>query len=368
MTRQWIVGLVAAAALLSPGSAEAATVCDLTPGTLHVDLKASGDDASLRVDATGKIVVSSGGDPITCDGGDATTTTTDTIFVFNVSPAGFNSVGINDVSRFAPGASTDFEGGGDPEIEIIVGLNNAPYSQLTVRGTAGDDTMRLGSDGLNTNAVAGELVPDPDLFATDVGTLLINGVAGADTISAAGGAGTGAAYAGSVRMLGEDGADRLTGGTSRDELYGGAGADTLWTRDGVRDAAGCGGDADTVTADVRDALAGCETIVLPPSPPAGGDPPRDTLAPAFVGRVRVRHRAFRYALSEPATVTIVIRRGHRRVRTLHRAVPAGTSRTRVPRRLRTGRYRARLEAVDAAGNRSKPARVRFRVKRPRSLR
>jgi 6-phosphogluconolactonase (cycloisomerase 2 family) len=98
----------------------------------------------------------------------------------------------------------------------------------------------------------------------------------------------------------------------------------------------------------------------PPPPPPKHDPPaKDTLAPTISG-VRVTHRrsraAVRFRLSEPATVTVKIGR-----RTITRVAKAGPNRLRV--KLRAGRYRARLTAVDAAGNRSATTTARFRMPR-----
>lgn len=118
------------------------------------------------------------------------------------------------------------------------------------------------------------------------------------------------------------------------------------------------------------------------------------------GRTRVSARrratkgtAFRFRLSERATVTITIRRrlqgrlsrGRcrkptralrkrrrcvRRVRTgaLRRALPAGRHKVAFSGRigakaLRRGRYDAVIQAVDPASNKSKPARLRFRLVR-----
>jgi Tol biopolymer transport system component len=107
-----------------------------------------------------------------------------------------------------------------------------------------------------------------------------------------------------------------------------------------------------------------------------------------------RGTAFRYVLSAPARVAIVIerrehgrragrrcRRATRRLRTrrrctrfvragtlVRRARPAGRNQTpfsgRIGRRaLRVGRYRATLTAIDGAGKRSTPRRVFFRIAR-----
>ena len=93
---------------------------------------------------------------------------------------------------------------------------------------------------------------------------------------------------------------------------------------------------------------------------------------ATVARTR-RGTRIRYALSEPAAVTLRIQRAARgrrwaRVGTLRRSASAGASRVafsgRIARRaLRPGIYRLIVEARDAAGNASLAALKVFRVVR-----
>lgn len=97
--------------------------------------------------------------------------------------------------------------------------------------------------------------------------------------------------------------------------------------------------------------------------------PADRVAPR-VRRARFARRAFRFSLSEPAVVRITITRvGRRRSSgTLARTLKAGSRRVAFSGRigrtaLRRGRYRARLVATDAAGNRSRAVTVRFRLAR-----
>jgi len=87
---------------------------------------------------------------------------------------------------------------------------------------------------------------------------------------------------------------------------------------------------------------------------------------------RKRWTRFRFRLSERAAVTYAISRRsrgrYRRVVSLTRPGSRGSNRKRFSRRigkrkLRLGTYRARLVATDAAGNRSRPKQVGFRVVR-----
>ena len=84
---------------------------------------------------------------------------------------------------------------------------------------------------------------------------------------------------------------------------------------------------------------------------------------------------FRYTLSEQARVSLKIQRRlrgrparYRKVATLTRSGRAGVNLTRFTgrigkRALRPGRYRARITAIDAAGNRSASRAARFRIAR-----
>jgi hypothetical protein len=119
------------------------------------------------------------------------------------------------------------------------------------------------------------------------------------------------------------------------------------------------------------------------TPPAGGGPPApqpsgDRVKPV-TSRVRMTHRrfrpgrratAFRFVLSEPAAVRIVIRRVGRYVGQLRRGrLDAGahtiawTGRLRG-RKARPGLYAAVVIATDLAGNLSLPVLKEFRVLRP----
>ena len=97
----------------------------------------------------------------------------------------------------------------------------------------------------------------------------------------------------------------------------------------------------------------------------------DMTAPRFPGGVKVklkkagsRKRAtFKFSLSEPATVTVSLKRGRRPIGKATRAFArAGAATLPFPKRLRRGRYSATLIATDLNKNRSRPTRVRFRVR------
>jgi hypothetical protein len=114
--------------------------------------------------------------------------------------------------------------------------------------------------------------------------------------------------------------------------------------------------------------------VIAPAPPPTGDVTKPNVSHARMTkrrfRVRRRATAFRFSISEPADVQIVIRRRSvrgRRLGAISRAdLSAGANMIRFSgrlrgRRLKPGRYVAVLTAVDAAGNHSVRRMFRFTV-------
>jgi FtsP/CotA-like multicopper oxidase with cupredoxin domain len=141
-------------------------------------------------------------------------------------------------------------------------------------------------------------------------------------------------------------------------------------------------DVDQMTLDlhVQDAPAPTPTATPSATPapsatptPAGSDaqpqttpPPADRTAPVIRG-VRVKRLAratrVRLRLSEPARLTVTVRRGSRRVARVSGAGVTARNTLKVRKRLRPGRYVVVAGAVDAAGNRARPVRVALRVPR-----
>lgn len=110
-----------------------------------------------------------------------------------------------------------------------------------------------------------------------------------------------------------------------------------------------------------------------PSPPPADDhtttpapsPSADTTRPA-ISRVKLRPLAHAarvtFRLSEPATVTVALRKGKRTVRSVRLQAPRGT-RTITMRKLRKARYTVTIRARDAMGNRSATKRSLLRIRR-----
>jgi hypothetical protein len=228
---------VGAVLLVAPPEASAATSCDYssTGKLLQVLIPASNDIAVLSVASGGQIVVESanGGPTVTCTGGTATVTSTNAIQVFNQSGAQGNRVDIDGANAFVPGASTETaENGGTPEIEIFVNLNGS--GELRVFTTSSGGFTRVGTNGINPNAVSTEDEPDADIFLTDVPlqNLLIAGGLGPDSLSAQGGLGTGAPLTQGIRLEGGNGGGGIEGGEDGDTIRGGLGEDALFGRGG----------------------------------------------------------------------------------------------------------------------------------------
>jgi acid phosphatase type 7 len=116
---------------------------------------------------------------------------------------------------------------------------------------------------------------------------------------------------------------------------------------------------------------GLVAIPPPPGPAADGTAPVITKL-RLVPRPIRRKSAFRYELSEAAKVKFTIKRKgagrYRSVGEFTQLGSAGVNKRRFrakirARRLRPGTFEARLRAVDAAGNRSAPKTIGFRVVR-----
>jgi Ca2+-binding RTX toxin-like protein len=245
--------------IATPGVASAATTCDYSGGLLDVQLPASGDRARLVVSGTGEIEVHNVSNQVACTGvgGPPSVSNTNVISMVNGANAIGSSVEIVAPSRFAPGANTLGENGGDPEIEISVNLNDGTASELTVGGGTIGVPIRFGASGINPNAIPGEVQPDADIFPTGVGGLL--GVSDQDvggTVSAAGGAGTGGPLTRPITLEGGQGVDLLIGGEGIDNLRGADGPDTL-NGGGGNDSLVPGGDA---AGDSMDGGAGTDGV------------------------------------------------------------------------------------------------------------
>ena len=253
-----------------------------------------------------------------------------------------------------------------------------------VRGGDGADTMVGGAAADQLDGWGGN-----DELRGDAGEDVLLGGSGDDRAFGADGQDT---------IEGGDGSDLVDGGAGVDTLHGdqlpvckpigcATGRDTIDARDGGRDVVTCGPGEDSSQLDATDELPNphspdaCEHIdrsTTGGGVNSGGDVSAPELRNLRIGNVRRgRSTKVRYTLSEAAVVTFTVERRMQRggkvrwskVRaTLRQQGKAGYNERRFNatlqgRRLRTGRYRLTAAARDAAGNRSQPIRVAFRVLR-----
>ena len=133
----------------------------------------------------------------------------------------------------------------------------------TVRIPSARDPLSVSLDGNADDGVAGEgdnFLADVEGIAGGRGPDTLSGNASANQITGGDGADTILGLGGEDGLVGERGDDTLDGGEGTDSLEGEAGADRLRSRDSGPDEAACGAGADTVLADVLDALAAdCES-------------------------------------------------------------------------------------------------------------
>lgn len=115
-----------------------------------------------------------------------------------------------------------------------------------LRGLAGDDCLE-GSSG-NDVLVGG---PGDDRLNGGLGRDRLLGGPGRDRLRGGVGGDT---------LYGNEDADTIEPGRGSDLVFAGPGDDTIAARDGVRDRIDCGPGVDTVRADRRDRLRGCERI------------------------------------------------------------------------------------------------------------
>jgi plastocyanin len=100
----------------------------------------------------------------------------------------------------------------------------------------------------------------------------------------------------------------------------------------------------------------------PPPPPPPASPPADTTPPAL-SAVREKSKKLVFTLSEPAKVTIKVRKGHKLVKTFHMSGKQGANSFRLTHRgLKKGvKYRALITASDSSGNVSLAKSLRVKI-------
>jgi hypothetical protein len=142
-----------------------------------------------------------------------------------------------------------------------------------VRGTRDDNVLRgtifgdrlVGDDGDDLlKGLAGadclEGGTGNDVLDGGDGDDRLSGASGRDRLTGGNGADKLTGGRGNDRLNGGNGDDTLSPGAGHDAIAGGAGNDTINSVDGVRETVDCGKGRDTVRADRRDRLKGCEKV------------------------------------------------------------------------------------------------------------
>jgi hypothetical protein len=148
-----------------------------------------------------------------------------------------------------------------------------PPCANVVRGTRDDDVVRgtgfgdrlVGGDGDDLLKGLGgadclEGGSGNDVLDGGDGDDRLAGASGKDRLTGGNGADKLTAGKGNDRLSGGNGNDTLSPGAGHDAISGGAGNDTINAVDGVRETVDCGKGRDTVRADRRDRLKGCEKV------------------------------------------------------------------------------------------------------------
>jgi hypothetical protein len=174
------------------------------------------------------------------------------IFAFGVSTGcrQVNPIGAT-CFRNGPAFSVLLVGGAD-----ILDMHDAPIGESAISGGSGDDKLK-GHEG-------------KDVIAGGPGEDELKGLAGGDTLDGAENADRLEGGSGNDTLEGEDGADVLFGGLGADILRGNPGNDFIDSKEpegttAVADEIGCGGNTDTLVADLKDVVpASCENVEQSP--------------------------------------------------------------------------------------------------------
>ena len=255
-----LVGAVLIAGVLVPSAASAAVTCQYNGASKTLEVF---EDSAATIVRSGSNIYVLNPAVVPCSPGGATVNNTDGILIVAAGGGYVTTIDFTG-GAFAPGA--DDEGGSSDEIEFeLQGVNS-----LDLRGTAGIDNFRFGTEGggpvANFNAgveSGGILTPgvDEDAVLFDTTSVRVNGGGSNDVLRGDGGAGTGSAFGRKLFLFGGIGDDQLVGGDAddglgylglssdeagNDTIAGGAGADQLSGAPGDDTIAG-GAGIDTVT-------------------------------------------------------------------------------------------------------------------------
>jgi DNA-binding beta-propeller fold protein YncE len=297
-----------------------------------------------------------------------------------------------EVSTFTVGAAGEFHLAGETHETQIGSLAVSPDGRdlffASFAGQAGVGVMPIGTDGVPTPGipVAGWSSDESEAIVLRPSTTMP--VAHFAATAAASGSATtfdasGSSGAARYEWNFGDGTTLIDGGARPSHVYAAPGTYTATLT--VFDEAGCSsrfiyfGASAICPADPAAVTTRTIQVAAAPSPPGQAAPAAPVLGPLRSTHKRFalkpahgshakRGTTFRYDLSEPAKVTFTITRhgAKKPLGTLVRAEAGGAERTPFSGHLgkvalEPGRYRATAVAVDAAGQRSAPRSVAFRI-------
>jgi RTX calcium-binding nonapeptide repeat (4 copies) len=252
--RLLIAGALTATALVAvPSLASASTCSNNVLGQIEVRDTSGGNP--LVIKRSGQFIGLADGQlaPMTfCDGalGFSTVTNTSTVIVRGTTASGGGGLIVDQsVGPMAPGHAE--ENDGSNEVEILVDPTNLATPRLTVFGTTGADTIKVGAGG-GVN-LGGDL--DVDIRARQAGVIDIIGLAGNDFITGRGSFPSTAQKPADAQLslAGGAGNDTLVDGLAGvDRLTGEAGNDTLFAVDGRQDLLSGGANSDSATLETFD--------------------------------------------------------------------------------------------------------------------
>ncbi len=147
-------------------------------------------------------------------------------------------------------------------------LGSATHAAVFYRDDAGNwglvKDIELPDRGGPDPVLCGVLVPGatngPDVLLGSAASERIKGLAGNDKLRARGGDDCLNGGRNRDSLGGGSGNDRLNGASRPDRIRGGSGDDVIRSRDKVRDTVKCGAGEDSVVADDKDQLFGCEDV------------------------------------------------------------------------------------------------------------
>lgn len=284
--------------------AQARTTCSYTGPPTNLLTVTTTREESGEISRVGQQIVVNEflGRPRACSGGDPTVLNTDTIRV--ETPGFLTSVDLRlDGGPFAPGATAEAEGASEIEVvfsgrdafgEVVgtrhadefhwgpggagTGLNLNPRSSgdqdvdvtidhrrgfLIANGAAGNDRI-IPAPGVRVPDVFSQGGRGDDLLVAPLnGGGVLEGESGDDVLTGGRSFDNLQGGSGNDRVLAGSGQDQIDGGPGRDLLSGGGGSDRIDARDSKRDRVRCGPGRDSVSADERDRLRGCELVSRP---------------------------------------------------------------------------------------------------------